>query len=271
MRKEKKLPITCDIQVRNLSATEFDERDRLVMRCAYDSQNALGRLCDERVYENDVARRLRASGFRNVHTQLPVLVEHDGFAKVYRIDLLGDDALYELKTANGFVAEHAAQLLNYSMLLNIHHGKLLNFRNAKVEGKLIVNAVMTEQRHEVEFDEVDWMALDKNCDALMSQMKALLDDWGSFLELRLYEAALVAFFGGEERAHRRCPLILDGLELGTHLFRFHSENASFMVTGYRHPDEQRTHIQRLLSACDLRYFQWINLHHGKIKFITIRR
>jgi hypothetical protein len=58
------MPITSQVRFRNLTPAEFDERDAVVMRCAYASQNALGRLCDERVYENDLAGRLRAEGFK---------------------------------------------------------------------------------------------------------------------------------------------------------------------------------------------------------------
>jgi GxxExxY protein len=92
------MPISCPLRIRNLDQAEFDERDARVMRCAYAVQNALGRLCDERIYENELARRLRAHGFSSVHTQVPITVTHDGFVKEYRIDLVADDALYELKT-----------------------------------------------------------------------------------------------------------------------------------------------------------------------------
>ena len=121
---------------------EFDERDAIVMRCAYAAQNALGRLCDERVYENDLARRLRAEGFACVHTQVPVTVTHDGFAKEYRLDLVADDALYELKTTSAFAPDHQTQALHYAMLLDINHTKLLNFRPEKVLGRLRFNAFL---------------------------------------------------------------------------------------------------------------------------------
>lgn len=76
------------MEIRILNKSEFDERDRLVRRCAYDSQNELGRLCDEFVYENDLARRLRAVGFAQVHTQFPVTLTHGSFQKLYRLDLM---------------------------------------------------------------------------------------------------------------------------------------------------------------------------------------
>ena len=91
------MPIYCPLDIRNLSNDEFKERDRWIMRCAFDTQNALGRLCEERVYEQDIARRLRAIGFRSVETQVPIVVSHGNFSKTLRVDLIADDAVYELK------------------------------------------------------------------------------------------------------------------------------------------------------------------------------
>ena len=39
---------------------------------AFASQNELGRRCDEQTYEKDVAARIRASGFSDVRTQVPI-------------------------------------------------------------------------------------------------------------------------------------------------------------------------------------------------------
>lgn len=107
------MPIHLPFPIRNLCKSEFDELDRTVMRCAYDSQNELRRLCDERVYENDLALRLQAAGLAGVYTQVPVRLEHDGFSKVYRLDLVVEDGLYELKTVAEFTTRHDAQILNY--------------------------------------------------------------------------------------------------------------------------------------------------------------
>ena len=67
------------------------------MRNAFQSQNHLGRLCDEVIYNNDLAARLRARGLR-VETEVPVTVSHRAFSKRYRLDLVVDNAaIYELK------------------------------------------------------------------------------------------------------------------------------------------------------------------------------
>ena len=122
------MPIDCPIQIRVLSDKEFEERDYRVMGHAYVSQNELGRLCDERVYEADLSARLLADGFRVVHTQVPVTLTHRDYAKRYFLDLVADDALYELKTAAALTGEDDAQLIHYILLIGVRRGKLLNFR-----------------------------------------------------------------------------------------------------------------------------------------------
>ncbi len=104
------------------------------MACSYASQNALGRLCDERVYENDVAARLKEHGLKDVHTQVPVTVTQAQFSKTYRLDLVVSGMVYELKAVAGWAPEHDTQAIHYAALLGIDRVKLLNFRPAKVDG-----------------------------------------------------------------------------------------------------------------------------------------
>lgn len=86
------MPISFAIDLKDLSGAEFDERDYVVMGGAYDTQNSLGRLCEEQNDERDLAERLRAADLRNVYTQAPVLVSHGEFQKEYVIDLFADHA-----------------------------------------------------------------------------------------------------------------------------------------------------------------------------------
>ena len=253
------MPIACPIQIRNLTPSEFDERDAVVMRCAYAAQNALGRLCDERVYENDLARRLHAEGFKSVHTQVPVTVTHDGFVKEYRFDLLADDALYELKTVSAFAPQHAAQALHYAMLADVNHVKLLNFRPDRVQGQLKFNAFLQEKRRSMTWEESEWASLSPQCEMLKQRVHGLLDDWGACLSVVLYEEALVHFFGGEAQCARRIPISLNGVELGSHPVLMHGDDLCFLATAFAAGvDGQRSHIKRLLSLTRLRAIQWIN-------------
>ena len=114
------MPIHCSVEIPVLTLEQFKVGDYRIMGHAFACQNDLGRLCDEGVYETDLAARLRADGFRDVYTQQPVTVTHGDFSKTYYLDLLADGALYELKSVSALSGEHQAQLLHYMLLLGLH-------------------------------------------------------------------------------------------------------------------------------------------------------
>ena len=264
------MPIKASIAVRDLSQPEFDQRDAVVMRCAYAAQNALGRLCDEQVYENDIALRLQAEGFSAVQTQVRVVVTHAGFTKEYLLDLVADDALYELKTVAAFAPQHDAQILHYAMLLGVRHGKLLNFRTGKVQGRLRFNALSDEERRQWTRDDHAWRSFSSECAALKQRACDILADWGACLDTRLYEEALIYFCGSESVCERRLPVVRDGVALGTHRFTFHSQAVPFVVTSlHDNTHAHRSHLLRLMKLTSLHALQWINLNRHRVEFQTL--
>ena len=111
------MPIILPRTLKRLSRDEFRELDYAVMAQAFACHNELGRLCDERAYQVDLAERLRASGFDPVTVNSRIDVEHGSFRKTYRIDLIvADAAIYELKATAELAREHEGQLLNYLLL-----------------------------------------------------------------------------------------------------------------------------------------------------------
>lgn len=267
-----RLPMTMPIHrplIRDLTPTEFDAIDKVVMERAYASQNELGRLCDEKVYETDLALRLRALDCEVV-TQAPIVVSHQTFEKIYRLDLACNHAVYDAKTVAAFAGAHEAQVLNYAMLLDVRHIKLLNFRTPRVQGKLFFNPLTDERRRQYQFDLGNWKELSPRCCELASMLKDLLLDWGAFLETRLYEEALIHFFGGEPACLRRIELHRDGNLLGTHLAAMHSLQHFFLVTAMSHEtNTYHQHLKRLLKLTGLAGLQWINLNHHNIELVTI--
>ncbi len=263
------MPIVPHHRPKNLSKPEFNERDRVVMGCAFASQNELGRLCDEQNYEKDVVARLRAAGFREVHTQVPVEVIHGHFEKEYLIDLLADDALYELKTVVALNAEHDAQVLHYAMLLDVNHGKLINFREERVKGRLRFNAVPPEDRYRVEFDESAWQPQSAECEEMAQLTKDFVAEWGAYLDFRLYEQAIVFHFGGEDRVVQKVRMRRSGVDIGNGKFTVLNDGVCFHVSGYSHRERQRTHLARRLKHSPFRVMHWINFHHRNITFETL--
>src|SRR5688572_12987466 len=166
------MPIHCPAHLEPLSAEEFDALDYRVMGHAYASQNELSRLCDECAYEADMKARLLSDGFRSVQIQVPLTVTHGDFSKTYRLDLIADDALYELKADANLVREHEAQLYNYMFLLGIQRGKLLNFCAPKVQGKLLATSLTQQERRRFVDVGDHWSELSPACATLRRTMLA---------------------------------------------------------------------------------------------------
>lgn len=265
------MPIHCPLTIRPLSDAAFDEIDRVVMACAYASQNTLGRLCEERVYENDLTARLRAEGFAEVETQVPVTVTHESFSKSYRLDLVVCQMVYELKVAAALASEHDTQAIHYAALLATDRVKLLNFRTPKVVGKLVATPFARLDRTRVTCVETRWQPLSERCGALKHQMHTLLTDWGAYLEAQLYEEGLAHFNGGETACTRREPLVRDGIELGGHRMLCHADQVALHVTAITVDSAAyEQHLRRLLQFTNLRGMQWVNLHHADIQFVTLK-
>lgn len=266
------MPIHCPVQIRPLDAAAFESLDYRVMGHAYASQNELGRLCNECAYEADMKARLLADSFESVQVQVPLTVTHGDFSKTYRLDLLADDALYELKADANLAKEHEAQLYNYMFLLGIQRGKLLNFCAPKVQGKLLATSLTQEERRRFVDVKDHWLELSPACATLRRTMLALLEDWGAFLDFCLYQEALVHFLGGVSNVERQVNLHRNGLDLGRQRMFVHAPGLTFRITA--HTDGQsyvESHLQRLLALTDLKAFQWINLNHAQIEFRTIQK
>jgi len=266
------MPVHCPITIRRLSPAEFESIDYRVMGHAYSSQNDLGRLCDECAYQADLKARLLADGFRSVLTEVPITVTHRDFSKKYFLDLLVDDALYELKTGAHLANEHEAQLFNYMFLLGIPRAKLLNFRPPKVQGKLIATSLTNESRRQLNPTKDRWQELTPACAVLRQTILDLLEDWGAFLEIGLYEEALIHLLGSQEKIEQRIGLHRNEVALGTQRMFMHSPEAAFRLTAVTEGQEHvESHLRRLLALTNLNAIQWINLNHSRIEFTTVAR
>lgn len=178
------MPILPTLQLKPVSDEDFVIIDKAVMRCAYAAHNKFGRLFDERVYENDLAARLRAEGFE-VHTQVPVSVIHGGFQKTYYLDLIVNQMLYELKVVASLTGDHEAQSLHYAMLQDIRLVKLINFGERKVRGKLLSNALRDAERHHPTLRNSGMRVISPHCERLIAHLQELLHDWGTHLSSQL--------------------------------------------------------------------------------------
>lgn len=188
------MPIHPTLKLNSVSDADFAVIDKVVMKCAYATHNKFGRLFDERIYENDLAARLRAEGF-DVHTQVPIVMTHGDFETAFRLDLVVNHMIYELKAVAALGNEHEAQGLHYAMLQDVRLVKLLNFGASKVQGKLLANAVASADRFRPSLRNSGWRIITPHCERLVNHLKELIHDWGTHLLCQLYNAALVHHCG----------------------------------------------------------------------------
>ena len=267
------MPITCPIQLRVLSEQEFKELDYRVMRHAFDSQNELGRLCDEEIYQRDLTARLEADGLVPVRCEVPVSVSHGTFRKTYYLDLIvADSVIYELKTVQVLAKEHQSQLLNYLFLLDQPRGKLINFRSATVEHRYASTTLNAAERRNYHLVADRWRELDDRSAELQRVLAALLVDWGAFLELPLYLEAVVHFLGGENVVVRDTALTRAGLRLGSQRFHCLNDSVGFRITAFtEHAEQNETHLIQFLRHTPLKAVQWVNFNHHRVEFVTLAK
>lgn len=271
LEEEISMPIEYPRIFRNVSDAEFADIDRVVMGCAFASQNELGRVCEERVYENDMAARLRAMGKFDIHTQVPVIVSHGTFRKMYKLDLIVNGVLYELKALAMLTSVHEAQGFNYSALLELDRFKLLNFGSAIVEGRLKRCPFARLDRREVTISRGRWKPMSAKCESLIQQAEEFLRDWGGFLEAALYMESLLFWNGGEEACARRVPVYRDNIQLGHHNVNIIADDIAFEVTALENPEAYEAQLCRLMQLLPIRAWQWINIYHANMTVVTLRK
>ena len=66
------MPIISAVPLQVIDQEEFAAIDYRVMGCAFDCHNEFGRLCDEVIYQQDMAARLVPAGLGPVRTNVPV-------------------------------------------------------------------------------------------------------------------------------------------------------------------------------------------------------
>ncbi len=265
------MSIRSPIPLRSVDDDSFDRIDKRVVACAYASQNALGRLCKERVYETDIAARLRSEGFCDVQTQRPVWVSVGEFRKDYVLDLIVNGVVYELKAVETLTRAHDAQVIHYAALLGLDRIKLLNLGSESVQGRLKRCPFAGGERAVVTVDDERWVPLSNGCLAFRKNVDLCLMELGGFLEASLYTEVLAFFSGGEARCVRRVPIIRDSLELGDHTVRLISSDVAFEITALEQADAYRRQLNKLLRALPIRAFQWLNVCHATATLVTLEK
>lgn len=260
------MPISVDAQLTKLSQAEFAEISYGVMAEIFALHNELGHLFDEKVYKHALGYRID-----DLQTEVEIGISFKDFCKSYYMDALASSgAVFELKTVDAIHPRHRSQLLNYLLLTELQHGKLVNVRTEKVEHEF-VNATQTRaDRIKFKMNDMAWHSSKGFGSAEQSLVMEMLHDWGTGLERSLYEEALIYFLGGEDNVVCDVDVFLGGNLISSQSAFLCSHCTAFKVTKFENnADLYRNNLSQFLAKTSLETIQWINISRNHITFETI--
>lgn len=264
--------VQCQDKIVLKSQDEFHAVDQVVTGLAFEIQNEMGTFCDEKIYQEILAERCRGARIP-AKREVEVVVSHGDFKKIYKLDMLLDHGvIYELKTVRALTASHINQLLNYLLLLELRHGKLLNFRTSSVECEYVSTSLTREDRLNFSVDSRAFLERTDRCSCLKNTLIDLLGDWGAYLDKQLHTEALIHFLGGEDRVVAPVGIVVDSKTVGQQKMQlldsqtaFHLSSINKAVNGYEN------NLRRLIQHTNVRHVHWINFSRNKITMKTISR
>lgn len=193
------MPISTRIPLRRLSQAEFGEIAYVVVNHVFALHGELGRFFDESIYKQELANRIP-----EVRLEEPIEVTFGSFKKQLFIDVLvGDGAVFEFKSVEKLGASHRAQLLQYLMLCDLEHGKLINMRSESVAHEFVNSNWRRADRCQFEVDDTRWTPTFSGSSEFRDRMVGLLRDLGNGRQ----KMKRTAFFFCPSGRHE-CPLTL---------------------------------------------------------------
>ena len=264
------MPIECKFPVKPMSQDEFHAIDKMVMRHAFNIQNELGRLCDEKIYQNELTYRCQQDGL-NILTEAMICVTHKTFKKLYYLDMLAENGgIYELKTTTALHQKNATQLINYLLLSDLNHGKLINLRPSSVEHRFVSTQLTTDIRLNFSLDHTHWDEKDEMSELLKKTIDELLTDWGAFLDINLYKEALLYFLG--KQALQPIEIRMHGRLIGQqNICLLQPDTALHISSIKRGFPTYMKHIMRLFHHTHLQKIQWINFNQETVQLISLKK
>jgi GxxExxY protein len=260
------MPIHCPIATKRITQDEFKRLASEVMHHVFAIHNEFGRFFDEQVYKKELADRMGG-----VALEIAVTVTHGTFSKTYYVDvLINSSGLFEFKAADAIHPRHRGQTLNYLLLLDLGHGKVINVR-PEIVGHEFVNCPkrLVDLRNPVIYDQ-RWDSRVDGAAAFRDQLMPLIADWGAGLEVSLYEEAVTHFLGGESQVLLPVPVMGKKGHLADQRMRMVAPDVAFKITALQERlDEFEIQARKLIQHTTLKAVHWANITQDTITFRTL--
>lgn len=265
------MPIELGFRIEPLNDRQFDEIDYKLMGCAYAIQNEFGRLLNENLYQKELAFRM--NDHYECLMEAPIRLTHKTFIKQLYIDLLIANGLVcEIKVAESTADAHLNQLIQYMLLANASHGKLVNFGTSSVDGKLINSFLSPQSRLKLTFNFERWNQKEAQSQHFSNLATELLEDWGGFLAGETYLQALTHLLGGEEKVVREIDILSAGRIVYRQKARLLNDETAFKLTTIKGDrSNYRSQLKKFLSSSKLQFVHWINLNKHEVVFETVKK
>lgn len=263
------MPIETQYPLQAMDRQTFGRLSYTVVGDLIAIHNSLGRLFEESVYKQSL-RAVRIDALLEVWID----VSHATFRKRYFVDVLVQlGGMFEIKTVESLAPAHRAQLLHYLMLCGLSHGMLINIRPEQIEREYINNVMSLEERRRFSVVLHEWDESTPSAKPFRELVTTLLSDWGTCLELPLYEDAIIHFFGGHDAVTQRRNVRWNSQLVSSQPFRMVAPTVAFMLTALEDADAQSRfteHVRRMLGHVELEAVLWANIARHQITFSTLR-
>ena len=185
------MPITLKTPIRRLTQAEFGDIAYEVMGVVYRLRNELGRFFVERIYKQALAASLPG-----IEVEVQIELTWRDFTTSRFLDVLVvGGAAFEFKAVERLTNSHRAQLLNYLLLMDLSHGKLVNLTPARIEEEFVNTTLRHSDRVHFTIAESEYQTQHPTARFFRNSLIELLNDWGTGLELDLYLEAMTHVLG----------------------------------------------------------------------------
>ena len=261
------MPIIPSITPTRLSQKEFGALAYEVMDHVFAIHGDFGRFFDEKIYKKELAARMKG-----VLLEVFVDVVLGSFSKRYFADVIvHDGGLFEFKAADAIHPKHRGQTIHYLLLFDLAHGKIINVRTEEVKHEFVnCHRRLVDLRNPTISDK-DWEKSSPGSETFRETLTSLVKDWGTGLDITLYEEGLEHFFNLALPLTSTVPVFGSSGHLADQRMRLVTPESAFKLTALSEPsDNLMLNARKLLRHTPLKVIHWANLNHDQITFTTIR-
>jgi len=261
------MSIIVDTELNTPTEKYFQNIDYQIMSEAFSIHNTFGPLMDEACYRSALSQRCTNLGFQNIQ-EVEIKLTHGDYIKSYYMDLLVKSSIIvELKSVEALHPKHDAQLINYLLLCELPHGKLINFGASSVESRFVSTTLKRSDRADFLLHKDKWLPESEICIKIPDLLTDLFNDWGTHLDFRLYESALNHLASTQESSVE----IYDKNQLlGNKKMHLINEVTALCLSACKGSlNNYQQHLQRMIANTNLQTIQWINIYRSHITLTTV--